>query len=248
MIEELGSPIGAGRVAEIYAHGDDVLKLYRSPLAKADAFLEAAALAAVASHGLPVPQVLEAGRYAGRWGLRMTRAPGETLAATALREPARIPEMLDAMVRVQLSIHACRETRLRRLTGRLAARLDGAAGLAPELRGRLRARLTGLQDGDRLCHGDFHPLNLVGPLAAPVVIDWLDATSGPPAADACRSYLLLSLVRPDLAEGYLERYSLGAGLPRGDILAWLPVLAAARLAEDPSEDERARLLAFAAGA
>jgi Ser/Thr protein kinase RdoA (MazF antagonist) len=243
-----GELIGAGRVAEIYALGDGVLKLYRSPGARADAFVEAAALAVVASHGLQVPEVREAGCFDGRWGLRMSRAPGDTLAAVALREPERAPEVLDAMVRVHLVIHACRETRLRSLKPRLAARLDGVTGLPPDLRRRLEARLARLPDGDRLCHGDFHPLNLVGRLDAPVIVDWLDATSGPPAADACRTYLLLSLVRPDLAAGYLERYCRAAGLAPDLVLDWLPVLAAARLHEDPGAGERERLLALAAGA
>lgn len=237
--------IGEGRVAQIYAAGDDVLKLYRAPGAKADAFVEASTLAVVADHGLPVPTVFAAGQFGGRWGLRMSRAPGATLASIALGQPERIPEVLDAMVRVHIGIHRCRETRLRSLVAKLAFRLDSADGLSAELRRRLRERLARLPNGDRLCHGDFHPLNLVGPPDAPVIVDWLDAASGPPAADACRTYLLLQMVRPDLAEGYLDRYCRAADVAHAAILDWLPVLAAARLPEDSTGEERDRLLALA---
>ena len=65
-------------------------------------------------------------------------------------------------------------------------------------------------------------------------------------ADACRSYLLLSLVLAEFAEGYLERYAEAAGASVEAILAWLPVLAAARLPEDSTGEERDRLLALAA--
>src|SRR5215475_12266456 len=32
-----------------------------------------------------------------------------------------------------------------------------------------------MPDGDRLCHGDFHPLNILGNTLDPMIIDWLDA-------------------------------------------------------------------------
>jgi len=71
-----------------------------------------------------------------------------------------------------------------------------------------------MPDGDRLCHGDFHPINVLGDLAQPLVIDWLDAARGAPAADACRSYLLLRLHAADLAEPYLDAYGRAGGVPR----------------------------------
>ena len=64
-----------------------------------------------------------------------------------------------------------------------------------------------------------------------MIIDWLDATSGPPAADACRTYLLLLNTVPGLAEAYLALYGARSGRPRDEIMAWLPLMAAARLAE-----------------
>ena len=66
----------------------------------------------------------------------------------------------------------------------------------------------------------------------------------PPAADACRSYLLLRLYAADLAEPYLDAYGRAGGVPRAPILAWLPYLAAARLAEGVA-GETERLLELA---
>ena len=43
---------------------------------------------------------------------------------------------------------------------------------------------------------DFHPKNLLGSLSHAKIIDWLDACQGDPAADVCRSYLLVSLYAP----------------------------------------------------
>jgi hypothetical protein len=72
----------------------------------------------------------------------------------------------------------------------------------------------------------------------------LTAARGAPAADACRSYLLLRLHAADLAEPYLDAYGRAGGMPRAPILAWLPYLAAARLAEGVA-GETERLLELA---
>src|SRR5262249_32610054 len=53
------------------------------------------------------------------------------------------------------------------------------------------AMLEALPDGDRLCHGDFHPANVLVGRNGPAVIDWTGATRGDPAADLARTRLLL---------------------------------------------------------
>ena len=93
-----------------------------------------------------------------------------------------------------------------------------------------------MPEDDRLCHGDFHPINVLGEASQPIVIDWPDACRGDPAADACRSYLLLKLHAQDIADPYLDAYCRIANVPQGKILDWLPWVAAARLAEDAPDD------------
>jgi hypothetical protein len=61
-----------------------------------------------------------------------------------------------------------------------------------------------------------------------MVIDRPDACCGDPAADVCRSYLLLKLHAADIAEPYLDAYCNISNMPRASILDWLPFVAAAR--------------------
>jgi aminoglycoside phosphotransferase (APT) family kinase protein len=79
-----------------------------------------------------------------------------------------------------------------------------------------------------------------------MVIDWLDASTGHPAADICRTFVILMRAVPELAENYVDRYAALSGISKADILAWLPYVAAARLTEGIAEEEAA-LLRFAAG-
>ncbi|WEK02795.1 MAG: phosphotransferase [Candidatus Devosia phytovorans] len=212
-----------------------MLKLYRDGAGKAAAFREAATLALLEDTGLPIPGVVAAGLYDGRWGVEMSRAARPAVAWDA-----------PAIAALHIRIHQVRGKPLPALKSRLRRDIGNARQLDDALRSKLLSRLDTLAEGDALCHGDFHPGNIMGSAAAPVVVDWLDAATGPSEADACRSYLLFLHHAPALAEPYLDAYSTLAGRPRDTILAWLPIVAAARLAEGV-HDEVARLLALAAG-
>lgn len=118
--------------------------------------------------------------------------------------------------------------------------------------------LDGLPDGDSLCHGDFHPANVLMAGETPVVIDWTAATRGDPAADVARTRLtlrlgevppgtaaalrLLALVgRRILVRLYLRSYRRQRPLDMGLVSRWEVPVAAGRLA-DGIEEETAMLI------
>jgi aminoglycoside phosphotransferase (APT) family kinase protein len=231
-----GRLIGSGSAAEVFEYEARVVKLYRAGAEKRAAFREAAILAMVEPLRLPVPAVWGVQSFGDRWGVVMDRADGVSFADAARAEPGRIGEYLDAMVRLQVRVHGQPATQFASLKARLAANIRQAPALGETRRGTLLDRLATLPEGDRLCHGDFHPLNILGPPGAPLLVDWLDASRGDPAADVCRSFLLIRTVAPDLAAAYVDAYARASGISRDAIFAWLPYVAAGRLAEDvPNE-------------
>jgi hypothetical protein len=240
-----GAPIGVGKEAEVFATPRGILKLYRRATAKAAAFREAATLAVVEASGLPAPAVLSVGCYGNRWGIEMSRAKGPSFGAVMVAKPALIPRYLEAMAGLQNRINGVTGAGLPALKTHLADAIARAPGLPPPLRGHLLGELAALPDGDRMCHGDFHPLNILGTPSAAIVVDWLDARAGSPDADLCRSWLLMHLAVPEIADGYLAACERVAGITRRDALAWVPVVAGARLAEGVDEEAPA-LLAMAA--
>ena len=235
----LGRGLGAGLMAEVFEWGADVIKLYQPGQGKEAAFREAATLAMLESGPLPVPAIRSVMQVDGRWGVVMSHAPGRPVAAAMREQPEQALAMLDAVTRLHLRIHAEPGFFLPRLRDRLRRAIARAAQLSPGEIAAMLQRLESLPDGDRLCHGDFHPFNVMGTTEAPVIIDWVDATQGAPEADACRTYLLLLNNAPEAAPAYLDAYLRHSGRSREAILAWLPVLAAARLVERvPDEVER----------
>jgi Bacterial extracellular solute-binding proteins, family 5 Middle/Phosphotransferase enzyme family len=130
-------------------------------------------------------------------------------------------------------------TRNHNLKGWLATSIARAMLLDKPRRQILLNGLRDMPDGDRLCHGDFHPMNVLGKASQPIVIDWPNACRGDPAGDVCRSYLILKLHADEVSGSYLDAYCQVTCVPRRTILDWLPYAAAARLMEDvPSEQPR----------
>jgi aminoglycoside phosphotransferase (APT) family kinase protein len=231
MNEPIGKRLAAGNVAEIFESDSRVVKLYKSPGAKATAFREAAIHAAVEAMALPVPRLWGVQQFGDRWGLVFDRVAPASFADQMVREPQRLSAYLETMVRLQLRIHAQPAVHFAGLTVRLAANI-AATGLLEETRKReLLPGLADMPEGERLCHGDFHPMNILGDMAQPLVIDWADARRGDPAADVARSYLILMLHAPQLATPYLDAYCEASDIARPSVLDWLPYVAAARFAE-----------------
>jgi aminoglycoside phosphotransferase (APT) family kinase protein len=221
---------------------------------------EQAALRAAESCGAPVPAVYERLDLDGRPGLVLERVDGHDLLAGSLSRPWELPTVPSILARVHASLH---ETRAPAELPELRADIDWRLGseLIPAgLRTRARRALERLPGGDRLYHGDFHPGNVLRRGEGFAVIDWRNAARGDPAADVARTRLLMTVawipgwpeaaqrllapVRWALYSAYRRAYERRSGVDGSAIMAWLPVLAAARLAEDIPQ-ERSRVLAIA---
>ena len=233
---DLGRLLGTGKEAEVFACGDHVLKLYKAAASKSSAFREAANLAVVETLGIAAPVALGVRQIGDRWAVEMTLAAGDCFGEAMLRYPARGPRYLEAMVQLQLAIHAQPAVQLSSMKARLRTNIERSTMLGAARRRMLRDGLAELADGDRLCHGDFHPWNILGPPDSAMVVDWLDASRGNPASDVCRSYVLMKHAAPELASAYLELYAAAGDITHGEVLAWLPFVAAARLAEQVPQE------------
>jgi thiamine kinase-like enzyme len=137
-----------------------------------------------------------------------------------------------------------------------------AQALSEELRAKALGILESLPDGESVCHGDFHPGNILLTKRGPVVIDWMTACSGNPWADLARTSLLLSIgaksagkmVSPFIRiviklyhRTYLNRYHLHNPAGKHELEHWMPVIAAARLNEEILPEREALINLVAEG-
>jgi Ser/Thr protein kinase RdoA (MazF antagonist) len=252
--------IGEGREAEVFAlDGARVLRLARDARFGAALDAEHDALVAAAAAGAPVPRVFERVWLEGRPGLVLERLGARNLLLEIGSQPWRVWPIGRALGHLHTRIHAAIAPQsLEPVHARLRGRL--ASALVPE-RARADAleRLERLPAGDRLCHGDFHPGNVLRRDGGGVVaIDWTGASRGDPAADVARSFLIIrqGALTPDATRAVrvLARvgrralwaaYASAYGRAEASALSsWLPVIAAARLAEG-IDGERDHLLKLA---
>ena len=255
----IGERLGAGREAEVYAYGDTaVVKLYRPGFGGHHA--EAAAL-----RSLPgaAPKLLDVVELDGRAGLVLERFDGPDMLTVVQRRPWRLFGLATELATAHLAVHrVVAPADLPDLRSFAEARIRDA-DLSPRLRDFALRILAGLPDGDRLCHGDFHPGNTLLTAERTVVIDWTAATRGVPEADYARTLTLLrwadplpetpALSRAVIAGGrslfthrYERAYRRGVP-PMRQVDAWLLVQVAARLAE-AIPAEQATLTGFLAQA
>ncbi len=258
----VGKPIALGRTAEVYPWADgQVLKLFRPRWGKQAAEFEAHIARAVYAAGLPAPAVGEVIEVDGRFGLTYARVDGPLLGDVALSKPWRAGASARAFADLHAKIHACVLPELPSQRQRLESRLRSATTLPPRLKEAVLRILYTLPEGDWVCHGDFHPENVVITGHGPMIIDWTDATRGNPLADVARTSLLLQVsglppapgrwlvaaVRSWFLGAYLQRYRQLASYNEEEITAWQPVIAAARLKEEiPDEADRLLKLVEAA--
>jgi aminoglycoside phosphotransferase (APT) family kinase protein len=155
-------------------------------------------------------------------------------------------------------LHAAMHTRelpeLPALRRRLEEKIRSAEHLSASQREAALNALGQLPDDNVLCHGDFHPDNvLLSPMGAKI-IDWPDATRGHPLADVARTSLILRVgglppgstrrrllqsLRALFHAAYLRRYFQLHSGSRTELAGWQLPVAAARLSEGiPEETEQ----------
>lgn len=191
----LGPRIAEGREAEIFAWEDGaVLKLYRGSPNGLE--FEAGALGAIAAAGGPAPRLLGRVEVDGRPGLIIERVDGDDMLALIARAPWRMARLARSLAQAHATVNRIvAPSGLPDLKTMLDMRIRGVS-LRPELASFALESLEKTPDGDRLCHGDFHPGNVIVTREGVSVIDWPNATRGHPGADFARTAYLVTAGDP----------------------------------------------------
>jgi hypothetical protein len=190
----LGEPIARGRTSEIYDWGDGrVLKLFLSTYPRWWAEDEIRYQRAIAGLGLPTPAFFEAWEAEGRPGMIIERLSGPTLLEQMGRKPWSMGSGGQLLAELQTQVHRVRAPEeLKTQREWVSPGIFDRDLLPAALKGRVVALLESLPDGPWLCHGDFHPGNIMLTPRGPMIIDWMTASRGMPAGDVARSSVLLT--------------------------------------------------------
>lgn len=257
MTRTLSTPIAQGRTAEVYVWDDQhVLKLYRDWWPDSEVENEARIARAVHHSGIPSPAVGEIIEVSGRRGLVYERVVGISMLRDMNAHPWTIFQHARTLAELQVKINQQSISGLPSYKDRLRHDVNRAEQLTEDLRKKALALLEVLPAGNQLCHGDYHPGNVILTKEGPIVIDWLTACSGIPWADVARTSMILNIGVKSAGKQvstlirlmvilyyrmYLQRYRALVPDSQNELNRWLPVIAAARLSEKITPEREALL-------
>ncbi|RTE03095.1 aminoglycoside phosphotransferase family protein [Paenibacillus whitsoniae] len=255
----VGERIGRGNTADIYELGSkQVLKVFRDPKLldlerNINSVIEELAVGAPTFYGTVETD--------GLTGLAYERILGPSMLEMLMGKPEKAVEYGRQLAELHAKLHSVKPVgRLESIKSRLAYMISGIrhVGFEP-LREVIESCLSELPGGDHLCHGDFHPGNVLLSQGGPVIIDWMTAVCGPAQADAARTILILrhavlpaelpevaiqtfAQLRTILLQTYEDTYLELTGYSREELAKWELPLMAARLGESIPEKEQRTLL------
>ena len=187
-----GAPIARGNTSDLWEwSAGRVVKVLRPEIPAHWASIEADTIARVHAAGLPVPATEGVIDFDGRPGIVMERIDGMAMWEYMKRDPKRVPELIRRLLDLQAEVQRTSVPGLRVMKDRLRIKIGEATPLTDGERYDAQQLLTMLPSGEALCHGDFHPANIILTDRGPVILDWFDAAIGDVTADFVRSSLLM---------------------------------------------------------
>ena len=239
--------IDEGRTAEIFAwDAGRVLKLYRAEFPREWADGEAQITRAISDAGVPAPHIFEVLDVEGRRGIVMERVTGLSMIDDLLTNLFKVAKHARLLAGLHAQMHERTLSDLPSQHESLKRRIQ-EANVSPAIRAAALQQLDRLPEGTALCHGDFHPDNVVLTARGPLILDWPTAMRGHPLGDVARTSLILRLLEPSPGMSipwalrlvrdifhtlYLQRYQQLRSVSRQAIELWLLPVAVARTQED----------------
>lgn len=260
-MNNLKQPIAVGRTAEIYAYEDEkVLKLFFPTVPRSWIEKEIDTGRHIQATQLPVPKVYERVELDDRVGVVYERIEGPSLLNELARKPWNTVRYARLLANLHVQVHEVNAP------PNLETQKDWARGGIPEteklsenLRERVLDLLDSMSEGNELCHGDFHPGNIIMTRRGPIIIDWMTVSRGVGYGDVARAATileaakapegtpmrwLLEWVRKLFLTAYLKTYFQLRPVEKHSFTAWRAIMAANFLADVSLPEEEANLIAI----
>lgn len=224
----------------VYRDNDKTIKYFVKDYSIANILNEALNQARVEEGtDLNIPKLLEVTKIEDRWALVFEHINGKTLQELMDENKEKEDEYLDLFVNIQLDILSNNVLLLNRIKDKYTRKINNAENINDQTKYELLERLQGMKNHTKLCHGDFNPSNIIlREDGSYYIIDWAHATQGNASADVARTFLILSMQGKDeLADKYLNLFSLKSGISVKNIQNWIPIVAASQMTKGIKEEQ-----------
>ena len=251
--------IGQGNTAEIYDYeGNTVIKLYRAGFPVQGVLKEYYVNGRVQDEYPMMPKALNVVTCKDRAGILYEKIEGHDMFTAIIENPLSIRKMAKKLALIHADIHEKRIENIVSVKDKLIEEIEWTNDLSDDEKNKAIQLLCSLPNKDGLCHFDYHPGNIMMTESEYKVIDWMTACVGDPASDIARTWLLLKYgelrnigflarVRLEIVKFFLRRLYLKESIrllggTKEDVIKWIVPVAAARLSEWLTDNERQKLL------
>jgi len=240
--------IGQGRTADVFQYGKSkVIKVFHQEFTQL-AYEEYSKAKNIASIGISAPAVYDFVDIDDKKGIIYEYVQGVNMLQLIQKNPLKITRYAKQLADLHAKINSRSVPSLANIKESISDTIQNIQSIKQADRETIIGYLSTLPDGERLCHYDFHPGNVLLSYSNAKVIDWMTAGTGNPSADVCRtSVILMSNVLPPnvsaiekvminifrkiLYKSYITHYYKITNVKQEDVEQWLLPVAAARLAE-----------------
>ena len=251
----VGKQVGSGGTSDVYEWGNTkVIKIYKSHVTDDVINNEIFIGQLLNNFSLDIPKFYGAIYYNGKKALIYERINGEIMAEPLLKGIYK-KELAIKFAQIHIDIHKKELNEIPSQYNFLKNRILELTNILGDKANLLLNLLDSIPIENKLCHGDFQPLNIIGVADKYVAIDWNGACSGNPVLDVAWSYLTLSspIIKPLLGDtisevfmnftmDYLSNYCKLSGIKQEKVLKCLPIVATRRLYDNLlSDNENSRL-------
>lgn len=240
-----GQLLGVGNTANVYEWGkSDVIKIFHdASMALHEAEKEARNAEAIERiEGVRAPKFKGVVEYEGNASLVYEKAEGPTMLSQITTESSMV-YYARLLAELQYELHQVKLDVTPNLKREMESSIQRVRELNESEQEQLVLRLAELPEGAVLCHYDFHPGNIILAADGPIIIDWINALAGHPAADVARTYMLLAGGSQHFALIYADAYFERSGLRMEDIEAWIAPTLGVRVSEMREGEGRTAILA-----
>ncbi|WP_029501311.1 aminoglycoside phosphotransferase family protein [Lachnoclostridium phytofermentans] len=238
----LGKQVGSGGTSNVYEWGDtEVIKIYKPHIEDNVIDNEMHIGQLLNRFLLNIPKYMGSIDYYGKRALIYERICGKIMAEPLLAGIYET-ELAYKFAQMHYDIHNKSLDELPSQYDFLKRRILELKSILGNKAAPLINLLDNIPSDNKLCHGDYQPLNIIGEDNKYIVIDWNGACSGNPILDVAWSYMTLnspiiklllgafvSEIFANFAKDYLSYYCNLSGITQEHILMCLPIVASRRL-------------------
>lgn len=247
--------IGQGNTAEIYRLDDNkILKLFRHGISKEIIEREYRNGSYIQKKLDCIPKVYDMVEINDRLGIIYEEIKGTDMLKVMLTSLWKINDYAKKLAHYHLDLQIPIIYNICTVKEKLEEDVNAVDVLSNENKQIVRKYLMQLPEGDELCHFDFHPGNIMITDNKAVFIDWMTACRGDACADVARTCIMLkygevaqapwvmrklfSFFQHHIYKIYIKEYLMISKRNIEDINRWELPVAAARLREWLSENEK----------